>query len=206
MASKSRISTGEPPVTSIGSCAVQNRAICRCRSRSSSSCHQSQHRQGAWADRASGLARPRRRGDRLDVVFPAQPNRVPHPSARRFASRTRLIPRDASRSNAARIAVGSLKFDAYCLCNKTLRKKAMATQNELKIDSSHCRAICDEIGDRLRAMLDREPPAMPLRLQVLLNRLAEQDLDLAPSIAPSMDDMVWQPELVPDPMVSMHAA
>ena len=36
-ASKSRISTGEPPVTSIGSCVVQNRAICRCRSRSSSS-------------------------------------------------------------------------------------------------------------------------------------------------------------------------
>jgi hypothetical protein len=82
----------------------------------------------------------------------------------------------------------------------------MATQNELKIDSSHCRAICDEIGDRLRAMLDRESPAMPLRLRLLMDRLAEQDLELAPSIAPSMDDMVWQPELVPDPMVSMHAA
>ncbi len=81
----------------------------------------------------------------------------------------------------------------------------MGTQNELKIDSSHCRAICDEIGDRLRAILDRESPAMPLRLLVLLDRLAEQDFDLAPPIAPSMDDMVWQPVPVTDPIGLMHA-
>jgi len=81
----------------------------------------------------------------------------------------------------------------------------MATQNELKIDSSHCRAICDEIGDRLRAMLDREIPAMPLRLRLLMDRLAEQDSELSPSIAPSMDDMVWQPVLVTDPIRLMHA-
>ena len=82
----------------------------------------------------------------------------------------------------------------------------MATQNELKIDSSHCRAICDEIGARLRVTLDRESAAMPLRLQLLLNRLAEQDLDLAPSIAPSMDDMVWQAALVMDPIGLTQAA
>jgi hypothetical protein len=82
----------------------------------------------------------------------------------------------------------------------------MATQNELKIDSSHCRAICDEIGDRLRAMLDRESPAMPLRLRLLMDRLAEQDFDLAPSIAPSMDDMVWQPAPVTNPIRLIHAA
>jgi hypothetical protein len=81
----------------------------------------------------------------------------------------------------------------------------MATQNELKIDSSHCRAICDEIGDRLRAMLDREIPAMPLRLRLLMDRLAEQDSELAPSIAPSMDDMVWQPVPVANPIGLMHA-
>jgi hypothetical protein len=122
-----------------------------------------------------------------------------------FASRARLIPRNASRSNAARIAADSLKFDAYCLCKKSLRKKTMGTQNELKIDSSHCRAICDEIGDRLRAMLDRELPAMPLRLRLLMDRLAEQDSEFAPSIAPSMDDMVWQPVPVTDPIGLMHA-
>ena len=81
----------------------------------------------------------------------------------------------------------------------------MVTQNELKIDSSHCRAICDEIGDRLRAMLDREIPAMPLRLRLLMDRLAEQDSGLAPSIAPSMDDMVWQPVPVANPIGLMHA-
>jgi hypothetical protein len=81
----------------------------------------------------------------------------------------------------------------------------MATQNELKLDSSHCRAICDEIGDRLRAMLDREIPAMPLRLRLLMDRLAEQDSELAPSIAPSMDDMVWQPVPVANPIGLMHA-
>jgi hypothetical protein len=81
----------------------------------------------------------------------------------------------------------------------------MATQNELKIDSSHCRAICDEIGDRLRAMLDREIPAMPLRLRLLMDRLAEQDSELAPSIAPSMDDMVWHPVPVANPIGLLHA-
>jgi len=81
----------------------------------------------------------------------------------------------------------------------------MATQNELKIDSCHCRAIPHQIGDRLRAMLDREIPAMPLRLRLLMDRLAEQDSELAPSIAPSMDDMVWQPVPVANPIGLMHA-
>jgi hypothetical protein len=35
---------------------------------------------------------------------------------------------------------------------------------------------------------------LPPRLQLLLDRLAEQDLVEAPSIAPSIDDTVWQPE------------
>jgi hypothetical protein len=63
-----------------------------------------------------------------------------------------------------------------------------------KIDSSHCRAICDEIGERLRKVLDREATALPPRLQLLLERLAEQDLVEAPPIAPSIHGMVWQPE------------
>jgi hypothetical protein len=68
----------------------------------------------------------------------------------------------------------------------------MSTQNNLHIDSTHCRAICDEIGERLYAMLSRESPAMPRHLQLLMDRLAAQDQEASPSIAPSMDDMVWQ--------------
>lgn len=66
----------------------------------------------------------------------------------------------------------------------------MSTRNELHIDSSHCRAICAEIGWRLGVILARERPALPLHLQLLMNRLAEQEL-VSLSIAPSMDDMVW---------------
>ncbi|HKU05020.1 MAG TPA: hypothetical protein VJR30_03040 [Bradyrhizobium sp.] len=81
---------------------------------------------------------------------------------------------------------------------------------ELQIDSSHCRAICDEIGDRLRIMLDREATALPPRLQMLMQQLAEQDFVLAPSIAPSIvpsiGDMIGQAEPTQDISESMLAA
>lgn len=82
----------------------------------------------------------------------------------------------------------------------------MSTQGEPHIDSSHCRAICDEIGERLRAILDRESPAMPPQLQLLMDRLAERDRELAPTIVPSVGDMIWQPALVPDRIGLTHAA
>ena len=59
----------------------------------------------------------------------------------------------------------------------------------LRLDHTHCRAICDEIGARLRVMLDREATAMPPRLQVLMLRLAAQELSASPSIAPSIEEM-----------------
>ena len=34
---------------------------------------------------------------------------------------------------------------------------------EYNLDSSHCRAICDEIGERLRVVLDREAAPLPPR-------------------------------------------
>jgi hypothetical protein len=62
----------------------------------------------------------------------------------------------------------------------------------LQLDSGHCRAICDEIGDRLRILLDKEAGAIPRQLRLLLDRLAELDGEQAPSIVPAMDDMtVW---------------
>jgi hypothetical protein len=78
---------------------------------------------------------------------------------------------------------------------------AMGVLNERQIDSVHCRAICDEIGERLRMMLRPETAAMPVRLQILLDQLADQDRDLAPSIVPDLDDMIWQPAVA-----ALHAA
>lgn len=69
----------------------------------------------------------------------------------------------------------------------------MGAENEVQLDSSHCRAICDEIGERLRVILDREAVPLPPRLQMLMQRLIERDMVQAPSIAPAFDDMVWQP-------------
>ncbi|TKW77670.1 MAG: hypothetical protein DI543_14475 [Bradyrhizobium icense] len=65
----------------------------------------------------------------------------------------------------------------------------MSAEPGLQLDSSHSRAICDEIGARLRIILDREAMPMPPRLQVLLLRLAAQELSASPSIAPSLAEM-----------------
>ena len=65
-------------------------------------------------------------------------------------------------------------------------QKALA----LQIDSGHCRAICDEIGDRLRIVLDKETSEVPQQLRLLIDRLAELDVEQAPSIVPAMDDMI----------------
>lgn len=72
----------------------------------------------------------------------------------------------------------------------------MSRSNHSQIDSLHARAICDEIGERLGLMLRPETAPLPVRLQVLLDRLADQDRELAPSIVPDLDDMVRQPAAV----------
>jgi len=71
----------------------------------------------------------------------------------------------------------------------------MASQNaaNLQIDHEHCCAICDEIGDRLRIILNREATELPPRLLMLLNRLAEPECEPAPSIVPSIGDMDFWP-------------
>ena len=56
-------------------------------------------------------------------------------------------------------------------------------------DSEHCRAICDEIGDRLRDILDRDDQAPSPYLLRLVSRLGELDHD-APSIVPSIEDIL----------------
>jgi hypothetical protein len=61
------------------------------------------------------------------------------------------------------------------------------------LDAKHCRAICEEVGERL-ALILQPTTELPPRLQDLLDRLALLDHD-APSIAPSMEDMIM-PEAV----------
>ena len=57
------------------------------------------------------------------------------------------------------------------------------------LDSTHSRAICDEIGERLRDALGRQVAEMPLHLRRLVDRLAELDHVPAPSIVPAIDDI-----------------
>jgi hypothetical protein len=59
----------------------------------------------------------------------------------------------------------------------------------LALDSTHCRAICDEIGERLRFALSREVSEIPPFLRELIDRLAGLERVPAPSIVPSIDDM-----------------
>jgi hypothetical protein len=65
----------------------------------------------------------------------------------------------------------------------------------LMLDHKHCRAICDEVGDRLRYALNQETPEIPPRLLALIDQLARLENDdpvrlrPSPSIAPSIDEM-----------------
>jgi hypothetical protein len=63
----------------------------------------------------------------------------------------------------------------------------------LNLDHIHCRAICDEIGERLHYVLKPETSDIPSRLLTLIERLAE--LECAPSIVPSIDEMSFRPNL-----------
>jgi hypothetical protein len=69
----------------------------------------------------------------------------------------------------------------------------MREQNaaSLVLDHTHCRAICDEIGERLGFMLRPVTSDIPPRLSYLIGRLAELDMQpvLSPSIAPAIDEM-----------------
>jgi hypothetical protein len=67
----------------------------------------------------------------------------------------------------------------------------------LLLDHTHCRAICDEIGDRLRDILAQEAAKIPPRLLALVDKLAQLEIDGlvqldSPSIAPAIDDMTFR--------------
>ena len=56
----------------------------------------------------------------------------------------------------------------------------------IQIDEEHSRAICEEIGDRLRIALGGPPPASAI-LDSLVARLIELDEHDCPSIVPAID-------------------
>jgi hypothetical protein len=54
------------------------------------------------------------------------------------------------------------------------------------IDRTHIRAICNEIGERLRISLSGETPELPLQMRRQLDQLRELDEDASPSIVPAI--------------------
>ena len=72
------------------------------------------------------------------------------------------------------------------------------TGASIQIDAVHLRAICDEIGDRLREILRRETShVLPPRLNDLMQQLAKAHFEFAPSIVPSLEDIIIEGELMP---------
>jgi hypothetical protein len=63
-----------------------------------------------------------------------------------------------------------------------------------ELGSKHCRAICEEIGERLALVLRPVTSELPPRIKRLLDQLALLDHD-APSVAPSLDDMAMPTSL-----------
>lgn len=57
---------------------------------------------------------------------------------------------------------------------------------DVQIDSVHSRAICEEVGYRLRQLLKNPPVDHPRHIH-LLDRMHRQDFGAAPSIVPSSD-------------------
>jgi len=62
----------------------------------------------------------------------------------------------------------------------------------VRISGRHCRAICDEVGERLRQYLDGSSTAPSQRIVALLRELELRELSglEAPSLVPSLEDMI----------------
>jgi len=57
------------------------------------------------------------------------------------------------------------------------------------IDTTHSRAICKEIGERLQVSLSLGKSEPPQSIRIQLNRLRELDEEISPSIVPSTQEM-----------------
>jgi hypothetical protein len=80
-----------------------------------------------------------------------------------------------------------------CTCNEAVHSnptvaamwKSLRTHapDPSSLEPQYCRAICQEIGERLRYSLGRTGSPVPVHLRRLVNRFAELD-GVAPSIIP----------------------
>jgi len=64
----------------------------------------------------------------------------------------------------------------------------------MRLEHKHNHAIREEIGERLKVLLVREPPSLPPHLDQLVQRFYELDEDASPSIVPEADPMTERPE------------
>lgn len=64
----------------------------------------------------------------------------------------------------------------------------MADQNQVTVSSRHLRAICEEVGYRIRLHLDNTSTDPSPRLRSLLLRFEQSDQIESPSIVPSVED------------------
>jgi hypothetical protein len=68
---------------------------------------------------------------------------------------------------------------------------------DLLLDQTHSRAICDEIGERLRTILKPDVSELPPRLLALVKKFDKLEVDndvplvRAPPIAPSLEEMCF---------------
>lgn len=64
----------------------------------------------------------------------------------------------------------------------------MADHNEVTVSSRHLRAICEEVGYRIRLHLDSTSTDASPQLRSLLLRFEQSDQVESPSIVPSVGD------------------
>jgi len=57
-------------------------------------------------------------------------------------------------------------------------------QDHINLDLAHSRAMCTEIGERLREILARDKTELPAQIENRLSRLRELEDDDSPSIVP----------------------
>jgi hypothetical protein len=86
-------------------------------------------------------------------------------------------------------SVYSLKLNkAQFHKNGPIQKSAMSNVfSSIQIDEMHSRAICQEIGERLRIELKESLP-LPPKLARLMERLVELDYHNSPSIVPATEN------------------
>jgi hypothetical protein len=71
------------------------------------------------------------------------------------------------------------------MCDKP--ESWMMATPEIRASDKHLRAICAEIGDRLRQRLNKTAEDPPARLMAIVRRFAELEQIEAPSIVPSLE-------------------